>query len=647
MFKGKDKKNVFDKGDPTKLYNLLECLGEGTYGTVWTGMDKSSKRTCAVKIVKIDDDLEEIEQEIAIMKDSDSPYIVKFYGAYWAEKERIWMVMEHCSAGSINDLMYVCDITLNVDEVRTTAAAICLGLKYLHKNLVIHRDIKAGNVLLTAEGHIRLADFGVSAKLKKPTDRATTAIGAPFWMAPEVISEQPYDGKADVWSLGITVIELVEGRPPNSHMNAMKALFIIPQQEPPRLKDPRLPRDMHDFVKTCLTKLPKKRPTSKQALQLPFIKDEARNIETNDGRSEVMRKLVEGSLKKIEKWRRDENDGVEPKENKGQGKAVEEDPDQEETVEKSEISTNVIAPTPTKVNTLSTVPSVTLTELLPVPMVPNTQKQPIQVRSPQIPPPQNQDKRITDILAPTPQQVLASPKVQSPVSPVLQSQPNTPMNPSNSNTGRSSFINPARDAKFRLSIRDKDQRHIQPLRDVAEPKKPSIADNDDNVFSMNKDHQREFTAKDVSGILNSDAPSDSDQVQAAVMTKEFIMLLKSIYKTDPGAFGNKAPKNWTGEDISGAVVKALFSVLEAGADGNGPGEATKMSAGFTSNLKKGGLGEGEFLDDSETPEEADHKALFEFMNPREFVLGRDGDKIPPPPPPPSKKSLDEDDDLEY
>lgn len=563
-FKKKGKKNAFDKGDPNKLFNLEECLGEGTYGTVWTGTEKSTGRTCAVKIVKIDDDLEEIEQEILIMKESNSPYIVKFVGAYWAEKERIWMVMEHCIAGSINDLMYVCDITLTVEQVRTTAAAIALGLKYLHKNLVIHRDIKAGNVLLTSEGHIRLADFGVSAKLKKASDRTNTAIGAPFWMAPEVISEQMYDGKADVWSLGITVIELVEGRPPNSNMNAMKALFIIPQQDPPTLQDASLPKDIHSFVKKTLTKKPKARPTSKQLIQHPFICEEAKAIDRNDGRSEKMRKLVQGSMRKIEKWRRDEDDSSD-----------EESEDEEDTVPETETSMNPVnAPPPIN---QSTGKSATLTELMPIPI-------------------QRVSKESAPFEREGPLKVHMSP---APPSPEPQAGSRVTM----------SFLNPSKDKNWRESVRK--TKNVAPLRDVVAPGAEGA------VGKGGKD----LSAGDITAILESDLPANSSQVQAAVMNRQFIVMLRTLFNSNPATFNYKSPEDWTGEEVTGALVGGLVSVLQD------KEKAAAMSAQYMRGMKK---------DDIQNEEEfykKENEDLEEFMKPSfQFILGRDGDFIPPPPP---------------
>jgi len=295
----------FDRGDPTKEFELIDCLGEGTYGMVWTAKELRSGRKTAVKIVPIDGDLAEIKQEIGVMRDSQSEYIIKLFSSYVAlDKKHIWMSMEICEAGSVNDLMFVTDETLNFEQFTDVTAGTAMGLQYLHERFIIHRDIKAGNVLLNARGNVRVADFGVSAVLTGPNDRTTTAIGAPFWMAPEVIQEQPYDGRADVWSLGITVIEMAEARPPNSHIHPMRALFVIPQQPAPTLKDPsRWPSEMVDFVNKCLVKDFNSRPTMAEMLRHPYISRVCAKLNNDRGRSYALERLVKKHMPKIDAFR--------------------------------------------------------------------------------------------------------------------------------------------------------------------------------------------------------------------------------------------------------------------------------------------------------------------------------------------------------
>jgi serine/threonine protein kinase len=155
------------------------------------------------------------QREIEILKNCRDAFVVQYVGAWFSkEEEKLWIVMELCEAGSVNDLIHICSTALSEPEIKVVVASIVLGLVYLHGMRMIHRDIKAGNVLLTKDGQAKLADFGVSAQLVAGQDKRKTVIGTPFWMAPEVISETSYDGRADVWSLGITIIELAEMEPP-------------------------------------------------------------------------------------------------------------------------------------------------------------------------------------------------------------------------------------------------------------------------------------------------------------------------------------------------------------------------------------------------------------------------------------------------
>jgi serine/threonine protein kinase len=178
----------FTPGDPTELFELLELLGEGTYGKVWKARQVSTGRVVAVKVVYVDDDLEEIQLEIGILQKCKSPYVVGCYGSYDGQEdddlgEAIWIVMEVCDAGSVNDLMFMCGHTLREGQIRHVVASTLLGLAYLHDRDIIHRDVKSGNLLLTPGGNVKLSDFGVSGVLDRGTRKRNTAIGAPFWMA--------------------------------------------------------------------------------------------------------------------------------------------------------------------------------------------------------------------------------------------------------------------------------------------------------------------------------------------------------------------------------------------------------------------------------------------------------------------------------
>jgi len=288
--------------DPTKDFELLEKLGEGSYGSVWKAQHLKTGTTTAIKRVPVENDLDEILNEIKIMKQCRSPYIISYYGSYFKDSE-LWIVMEFCGAGSVSDLMRITDKTLNEEQIAVILKDALKGLLYLHSKRKIHRDIKAGNILLNNKGEGKLADFGVSGQLSDTMAKRQTVIGTPFWMAPEVIQEVGYDVKADLWSLGITSIEMAEGKPPYSNIHPMRAIFMIPSRPPPKLTEPdKASKDFNDFVAQCLIKNPEQRPTAADLLKHPFI--------TKAKTSSVLTVLIEESNETIAKIGREEAMGL-------------------------------------------------------------------------------------------------------------------------------------------------------------------------------------------------------------------------------------------------------------------------------------------------------------------------------------------------
>ncbi|XP_071804281.1 serine/threonine-protein kinase 3-like isoform X2 [Asterias amurensis] len=258
---------------PEEVFDVLEKLGEGSYGSVFKAMHKESGQVLAIKQVPVDTDLQEIIKEISIMQQCDSPYVVKYYGSYFKNTD-LWIVMEYCGAGSVSDIMRRRSKTLTEDEVATILQSTLKGLEYLHFMRKIHRDIKAGNILLNNDGFAKLADFGVAGQLTDTMAKRNTVIGTPFWMAPEVIQEIGYDCKADIWSLGITALEMCEGKPPYAEIHPMRAIFMIPTKPPPTFSDPEVfSAELIDFTSKCLVKNPEERATATDLLQHPFIKN--------------------------------------------------------------------------------------------------------------------------------------------------------------------------------------------------------------------------------------------------------------------------------------------------------------------------------------------------------------------------------------
>ncbi|KAL4217701.1 Serine/threonine-protein kinase 3 [Mactra antiquata] len=258
---------------PEEVFDLLGKLGEGSYGSVFKSLHKESGQVLAIKQVPVDTDLQEIIKEISIMQQCDSPYIVKYYGSYFKNTD-LWIVMEYCGAGSVADIMRLRNKVLNEEEIATILYYTLKGLEYLHSKRKIHRDIKAGNILLNTEGHAKLADFGVAGQLTDTMAKRNTVIGTPYWMAPEVIQEIGYDCVADIWSLGITALEMAEGKPPYGDIHPMRAIFMIPTKPPPSFRNPdKWSPDFIDFVSKCLVKNPEQRATAQELLQHEFIRN--------------------------------------------------------------------------------------------------------------------------------------------------------------------------------------------------------------------------------------------------------------------------------------------------------------------------------------------------------------------------------------
>eukprot|EP01100_Stratorugosa_tubuloviscum_P008652 TRINITY_DN35_c0_g2_i1.p1 TRINITY_DN35_c0_g2~~TRINITY_DN35_c0_g2_i1.p1 ORF type:complete len:1183 (-),score=602.26 TRINITY_DN35_c0_g2_i1:62-3610(-) len=268
--------DLLEKTDPDTLFDLIEEIASGSFGTVYKGMHKASKQILAIKIIQPDEDesLEDLMIEIQVLKKCVHPNIVKYFGGY-KKGEEIFIAMDLCDGGAVNDIFNVCEEPLTEDQIALISRETLKGLAYMHEQQIIHRDIKGGNVLLTSKGEVKLVDFGVSFQCAN-NKRAKTFIGTPYWMAPEVIesktSMKPYDYKADVWSVGIMAIELAETNPPLSEIHPMKALFQIPIRESPKLQRPsKWSKEFNDFISKCLIKEPAKRPSCTEALKLPFV----------------------------------------------------------------------------------------------------------------------------------------------------------------------------------------------------------------------------------------------------------------------------------------------------------------------------------------------------------------------------------------
>ncbi len=279
--------------DPAGIFDLIEVVGNGTYGQVYKGRHTKTGQLAAIKVMDVtEDEEEEIKLEINVLKKySHHRNIATYYGAFIKKSppgkdDQLWLVMEYCGAGSVTDIVKSTKgQTLKEEWIAYICREVMRGLTHLHACKVIHRDIKGQNVLLTDNAEVKLVDFGVSAQLDRTIGRRNTFIGTPYWMAPEVIAcdENPdatYDNRSDLWSLGITALEMAEAQPPLCDMHPMRALFLIPRNPPPRLKSKRWSSKFKNFIETVLVKDYHQRPYTDQLLKHPFVRDQPQERQT-------------------------------------------------------------------------------------------------------------------------------------------------------------------------------------------------------------------------------------------------------------------------------------------------------------------------------------------------------------------------------
>ncbi|XP_014109389.1 PREDICTED: serine/threonine-protein kinase TAO3 isoform X1 [Pseudopodoces humilis] len=266
--------DLFYKDDPEEIFVGLHEIGHGSFGAVYFATNSHTNEVVAVKKMsysgkQTNEKWQDIIKEVKFLQQLKHPNTIEYKGCYLKE-HTAWLVMEYC-LGSASDLLEVHKKPLQEVEIAAITHGALQGLAYLHSHSRIHRDIKAGNILLTEPGQVKLADFG-SASIVSP---ANSFVGTPYWMAPEVIlamDEGQYDGKVDVWSLGITCIELAERKPPLFNMNAMSALYHIAQNDSPRLQSNEWSDSFRGFVDYCLQKIPQERPSSTDLLRHDFVR---------------------------------------------------------------------------------------------------------------------------------------------------------------------------------------------------------------------------------------------------------------------------------------------------------------------------------------------------------------------------------------
>ncbi|XP_003781990.1 serine/threonine-protein kinase 10 isoform X1 [Otolemur garnettii] len=291
--------------DPNEVWEIVGELGDGAFGKVYKAKNKETGALAAAKVIetKSEEELEDYIVEIEILATCDHPYIVKLLGAYYYDG-KLWIMIEFCPGGAVDAIMLELDRGLTEPQIQVVCRQMLEALNFLHSKRIIHRDLKAGNVLMTLEGDIRLADFGVSAKNLKTLQKRDSFIGTPYWMAPEVVmcetmKDTPYDYKADIWSLGITLIEMAQIEPPHHELNPMRVLLKIAKSDPPTLLTPsKWSVEFRDFLKVSLDKNPETRPSAAQLLEHPFVSSVTSNKALRElvaeAKAEVMEEIEDG-----------------------------------------------------------------------------------------------------------------------------------------------------------------------------------------------------------------------------------------------------------------------------------------------------------------------------------------------------------------
>ena len=265
-------RTVVSRHDPNMLYRKVKKIGQGASGSVYVAKTLATSQLVAIKAMDLTHQprKELIINEIFVMKESQHPNIVNFLDAYLLREQDLWVVMEYMEGGALTDV--IDNNTLEEDQIAAICLETCKGLEHLHRQAIIHRDIKSDNVLLNNYGQVKITDFGFCAKLTDQRSKRATMVGTPYWMAPEVVKQKEYDAKVDIWSLGIMAIEMIENEPPYLDEEPLKALYMIATNGTPTLKKPeKLSRELKGFLAVCLCADVKSRATAEELLQHEFL----------------------------------------------------------------------------------------------------------------------------------------------------------------------------------------------------------------------------------------------------------------------------------------------------------------------------------------------------------------------------------------
>ncbi|ESO06666.1 hypothetical protein HELRODRAFT_94192 [Helobdella robusta] len=266
-------KSVVCIGDPRKLFTELVKIGEGSTGIVYTALDRNRKKVAVKRMdLRKQQRKELLFNEVLIMRDYHHPNIVNMYSSYLVGDE-LWVVMEYLEGGALTDIVSSSHSKMDEQQIATVCKSVLLGLAYLHENNIIHRDIKSDSILLSREGIVKLSDFGFCAQVSRDIPKRKSLVGTPYWMAPEVIARLPYNQPADIWSLGIMLIEMIDGEPPYFNEPPLQAMRKVRDLAPPKSKNNhRISQRLQSFIERMLIRDETKRATAYELLQHPFLK---------------------------------------------------------------------------------------------------------------------------------------------------------------------------------------------------------------------------------------------------------------------------------------------------------------------------------------------------------------------------------------